>query len=72
MINLKLYTVTTLHFGQRLIEIALELDDNILLSHLGNGDLVALDGRWHPSCKISYLSKYRSFYRNKADLPLLR
>ena len=67
-----LHSVTTLHFGQRLIEIALELEDTILLSRLGNGDLVALDGKWHPSCKISSFSKYRSFYRNKADLPLLR
>ena len=54
-----------LQFGVNLLKIAEELEDSILHSHLGTGDLVASDGNYHPSCYWRYRSKYRSFFRNK-------
>ena len=42
-----------------------EMDDNEMLTKISNGDLVAIEAKYHFSCLTKYRNRYRSYLREK-------
>ena len=53
-----LYNVTLLEFGQSLLDMAAQLQDTVLTVRFGNGDLVALETKYHHSCLTKFYTRH--------------
>ena len=51
----------TLELNQKVREIATEMGDNQMLAKLSQGDMVAVDAKYHLRCLVDCKNKHRSF-----------
>ena len=50
----------TLELNQKVRDIEIEMGDNQMLAKLRQGDMVAVDAKYHLRCLVDYKNKYRS------------
>ena len=51
----------TLELNQKVRDIATEMGDDQMLAKLSQGDMVAVDAKYHLRCLVDYKNKYRYF-----------
>eukprot|EP00733_Pompholyxophrys_punicea_P000440 Pompholyxophrys_punicea_v1_NODE_121_length_3355_cov_8.294759.p2 type:complete len:183 gc:universal NODE_121_length_3355_cov_8.294759:142-690(+) len=62
-----MHQVTTLAFGERVKDLATDLNDSELLSKLAFSDLVALEATYHKECHVNLYNKHVSWLRQRND-----
>ena len=63
--NDRLFNVTLLEFGKKMLEIAIIIKDPKLQARFGDGDLVALEGKYHHACLTKFYTRHRTKVRAK-------
>eukprot|EP00732_Lithocolla_globosa_P003294 Lithocolla_globosa_v1_NODE_2571_length_1949_cov_15.294087.p1 type:complete len:250 gc:universal NODE_2571_length_1949_cov_15.294087:1147-1896(+) len=65
--KMKLVTVETKEFGEKLLNMAEFLQDLNLLSKIGTVDLVAAEGHYHKNCSSAYYTRYRTAHTSSTQ-----
>ena len=64
----KLHRVETFSCNDRIKSMAQELEDHKLLGKLSQGDLIAIEGRYHKSCMTDLTNRHRSCFSAKNNV----
>ena len=62
-----LHEFTTFNANRSVSQMATEMCDTALLTKLAEGDLVAIEAKYHFNCLSRYRNQYRGYLRAKAD-----
>ena len=57
----KLHQCATMEFDSDLRKMAEDLQDTALIAKLSDGDLIAIEAKYHNKCRIAYRNRHRSF-----------
>ena len=60
-----LYNVASMDFGTKHRDMAAEIDDPILVLRMDRGDLIADEGKYHRSCQVGFLNRWKKFQSEK-------
>lgn len=60
----------TMKLDHDLRRMATELQDSSLIARISEGDLIAIEAKYHVNCLASFRNKYRSMKRAKSELTI--
>ena len=57
----------TLEVDEKVRKMAIDLQDSALLKHLGGGDMIAIEAKYHKKCMTNLTYRHRAFLRQIQD-----
>ena len=62
-----LHEVMTLEVDEKVRKMATNLQDSTLLKHLADGNMIAIEAKYHKKCMTNLTNRYRAFLRQSQD-----